>query len=106
MLVGDAASLINPLSGEGIAYALESGQMAAQHIAESREGGAGIHHDPEESSFKKKLADRYLKWFKRSARMYKAVITTPMLGPGLAIGSKIPGFGEFNFKRTLNMMID
>jgi flavin-dependent dehydrogenase len=32
VLVGEAAGLVNPLTGEGIDYALESGQMAAQHL--------------------------------------------------------------------------
>lgn len=33
LLVGEAAGLVNPLTGEGIDYALESGRIAAQHIA-------------------------------------------------------------------------
>ena len=32
ILVGEAAGLVNPLSGEGIDYALESGKIAAQHV--------------------------------------------------------------------------
>jgi menaquinone-9 beta-reductase len=31
LLVGEAAGLVNPLTGEGIGYALESGQLAAEH---------------------------------------------------------------------------
>lgn len=34
LLLGDAASLINPLSGEGIANAIRSGRVAAEHIIE------------------------------------------------------------------------
>lgn len=34
ILVGDAASLINPFSGEGIQYALQSGRFAAETIIE------------------------------------------------------------------------
>lgn len=33
LLVGEAAGLVNPLTGEGIDYALESGRLAAQHLA-------------------------------------------------------------------------
>jgi flavin-dependent dehydrogenase len=33
LLVGEAAGLVNPLTGEGIDYALESGRIAAKHIA-------------------------------------------------------------------------
>ncbi len=33
LVVGEAAGLVNPLTGEGIDYALESGRIAAHHIA-------------------------------------------------------------------------
>ena len=33
LLVGEAAGLVNPLTGEGIDYALESGEIAAEHIS-------------------------------------------------------------------------
>jgi len=39
LFCGDAANLINPLSGEGIAYALESGRMAGLAAARAVEGG-------------------------------------------------------------------
>jgi flavin-dependent dehydrogenase len=32
LMVGEAAGLVNPLTGEGIDYALESGQIAAEHL--------------------------------------------------------------------------
>lgn len=35
-LVGDAASLVDPFSGEGVGNALVSGEMAARHILEQR----------------------------------------------------------------------
>jgi geranylgeranyl reductase family protein len=39
LLVGEAAGLVNPLTGEGIDYALESGMLAAEHIAHGLESG-------------------------------------------------------------------
>lgn len=43
LLVGDAASLTNPISGEGITYALESGRWAAETIASAfRRGNPDI----------------------------------------------------------------
>jgi menaquinone-9 beta-reductase len=39
LLVGEAAGLVNPLTGEGIDYALESAQIAAETIARSLETG-------------------------------------------------------------------
>jgi 2-polyprenyl-6-methoxyphenol hydroxylase-like FAD-dependent oxidoreductase len=34
MLLGDAAALVHPFSGEGIAFALESGRLAAEVLAD------------------------------------------------------------------------
>jgi geranylgeranyl reductase family protein len=42
-LIGDAASMINPLTGEGIFYAMKAGQMLASHLA-------GALHSPEHTS--------------------------------------------------------
>jgi menaquinone-9 beta-reductase len=39
LLVGEAAGLVNPLTGEGIDYALESGALAARHLAAMFEAG-------------------------------------------------------------------
>ncbi|MBS3909122.1 MAG: geranylgeranyl reductase family protein [Actinobacteria bacterium] len=39
VLTGDAAGLISPMSGEGIAYALESGEIAADVIKEALDKG-------------------------------------------------------------------
>ena len=35
LLVGDAGGLVNPFNGEGISYAMESGQLAADLVYES-----------------------------------------------------------------------
>ena len=36
MTVGDAASMIHPISGEGVGYAIESGRLAASFAHEAR----------------------------------------------------------------------
>ena len=38
LLVGDAAGLVNPLQGEGIAQAMTSGRAAAEAVARARRG--------------------------------------------------------------------
>src|SRR5205085_12124728 len=35
LLVGDAGGMVNPMNGEGIAYAMESGRLAAEVIAQA-----------------------------------------------------------------------
>lgn len=39
LLVGEAAGLVNPLTGEGIDYALESGKVAAEYLVKQFEAG-------------------------------------------------------------------
>ncbi|MBK7821912.1 MAG: geranylgeranyl reductase family protein [Tessaracoccus sp.] len=41
VLVGDAGGMVNPFNGEGIPYAIESAEMAAEAIAEARSRGFG-----------------------------------------------------------------
>jgi geranylgeranyl reductase family protein len=41
LLVGDAAGMVNPFNGEGIDYAMEAGEMAADAIAEAHYRGIG-----------------------------------------------------------------
>ena len=43
LFAGEAAGLVNPLTGEGIDYALESGRLAAEHAASFL---AGTDHSP------------------------------------------------------------
>jgi flavin-dependent dehydrogenase len=35
LLVGDSGGMVNPFNGEGIAYAMESGEIAAQVISQA-----------------------------------------------------------------------
>jgi flavin-dependent dehydrogenase len=41
LLVGDAGGMVNPFNGEGIAYAMESAELAADAIAEAHYRGTG-----------------------------------------------------------------
>ena len=41
LLVGDAGGMVNPFNGEGIAYAMESGQIAADVIVQATPGHPG-----------------------------------------------------------------
>ena len=59
LLVGDAGGMVNPFNGEGIAYAMESGEIAAQVIAKAlaRPGRAGA--DLVLQSYPRALKDAY-----------------------------------------------
>ncbi len=72
LLAGDAAGLVDPITGEGIAYALRSGQLAAQSAIAALQAGA-----PQSA------LDRYVKALKpihraiSQARMIRPIIFYP-----------------------------
>ena len=76
LLIGDAASLVDPFSGEGVGNALVSGEIAARHVIENK-GGQEYQDElwnalgPELSnSFKmQKMSQRkwLLNWFVKKA---------------------------------------
>jgi geranylgeranyl reductase family protein len=59
LLVGDAAGAVNPFNGEGIAYAMETAEMAAELAHE-----ALVHDRPAIAMmYPKALSDRYARYF-------------------------------------------
>jgi len=63
LLVGEAAGLVNPLTGEGIDYALESGRIAAEHVVRGLTSGV---HEAWLSEYNRLLRERFEKIFRFS----------------------------------------
>lgn len=60
VLVGDAAGFVDPFAGEGIAYAIRSGQIAADVIAKDiRDNNHGAHLRLYESMCQREFADDF-----------------------------------------------
>ncbi len=74
LVVGDAGGTINPFNGEGIAYAYETGRMAAEalHVALASGDGAAL------ASYEQRLADTYGLYYK-VARAFVRIIGHPEL---------------------------
>ena len=74
VLVGDAAGMINPCNGEGIAYGYETGRIAAQHIDQALRNGGG----PSLESYTRELEDLYGPYY-RIGRKFSKLIGHPEL---------------------------
>jgi geranylgeranyl reductase family protein len=59
LLVGDAGGMVNPGNGEGIAYAMESGELAAEIIAQALARPAGVARERALGAYPRALDDRY-----------------------------------------------
>jgi geranylgeranyl reductase family protein len=72
VVAGDAAGVINPWNGEGIAYAYETGRIAARHVHEAMSAGdlSGLARYPQE------LDDTYGLYYKM-ARIFVRAIGKP-----------------------------
>lgn len=79
LLVGEAAGLVNPLTGEGIDYALESGQLAAEHLLQEDLGSYHAH-----------LHQRFAKVFRFSEHIRDWYCKPPLLNVLVPLANRRP----------------
>lgn len=71
-LIGDAGNTINPLSGEGIWYALEAGRMLAESM--HRDDGRSVMDDTEAlTKWEKRFKHRFAKHFRHCYYGHRAI---------------------------------
>ncbi len=91
LVVGDAAGAVNPMNGEGIAYAIETAEMAAELLHEAlvkdRPGLAMLYPQA--------LRERYGRYFRLGRGFAKLVGKPEIMGPAtkyLLPNPKVMGF--------------
>ena len=67
VVIGEAAGLVNPITGEGIDYGLESGKMAAEHLIHMFD--IGDFSQKQLAAFDKQLRQRYQRLFELCDRL-------------------------------------
>jgi geranylgeranyl reductase family protein len=72
LLIGDAAGIVNPFNGEGIAYALETGKLAAGMVSEALADGRSAYL----SHYREALHDHYGAYY-RVGRIFTECIARP-----------------------------
>jgi geranylgeranyl reductase family protein len=86
LLVGDAAGLVNPLQGEGIAQAMGSGRAAAEAIL------GGIDHAA--ARYRAHVARTYAPYLSTTASVHRSLLTRPRLVAALTRGLTTPPVGR------------
>jgi flavin-dependent dehydrogenase len=69
LVIGDAAGMVNPFNGEGIAYALETGKLAGGLLAEALRSG----DSHELSVYREALFDIYGPYYRLGRRFTKVI---------------------------------
>ena len=90
LLVGDAASMTNPISGEGITYALESGRWAGETLAAAlRSGDPGLVEN-----YRRILEWHYRRYFRLGTMAIRYGNTPWFVNPLLLTTSRLPRLGD------------
>jgi len=97
MLIGDAAGCINPLNGEGIDYALETGRLAAQHLVDA--GGRDLT-----TSWAALLDEEYGEAFSIARRLGILITHERLLAMSGPIGMRIPAIMAVAFRVMGNLV--
>ncbi|MEW6188792.1 MAG: geranylgeranyl reductase family protein [Actinomycetota bacterium] len=100
LLVGDAASLVNPFTGEGVTYALESGKLAAEVIDEVLRSG----DSKALSKYKDLLHRRYALYFRVGTTFIKWISKPPLMNLGIGLASKNQGLARFSLRFLANLL--
>lgn len=100
LVVGDAAGAINPFNGEGIAYALETSEVAAELVAEALQtnDGSVLYR------YGAILDDRYASYY-RAARAFVRLIGEPQVMRALtAVGMRSRPLMSFVLRVMANLL--
>ena len=102
LLVGDAGGMVNPFNGEGIAYAMESGEMAAEVITQAL-ARPESERDRALSAYPAALAARYGGYY-TLGRLFVRLIGHPeVMKQATRHGLKRPTLMRFTLKLLANL---
>lgn len=73
MLVGDSGGMVNPFNGEGIAYAMESGEIAAEVAAEALARPTAVGRERVLRDYPRRLRDRYGGYYRLGGLFVKLI---------------------------------
>ncbi|MEY9925850.1 geranylgeranyl reductase family protein [Catenulispora sp. GP43] len=103
LLVGDAGGMVNPFNGEGIAYAMESGELAADVIAQALARPAGPERELALSAYPRALKETYGGYY-TMGRLFVRLIGNPkVMRLATQRGLSHPMLMRFTLKTLANL---
>ncbi|MFI6344737.1 geranylgeranyl reductase family protein [Streptomyces sp. NPDC050560] len=103
LLVGDAGGLVNPFNGEGIAYAMESGQIAADVIVQAHARATASQRELALHHYPKTLKDTYGGYYNLGRLFVKLIGNPKIMKIGAQHGLTHPMLMRFTLKMLANL---
>jgi geranylgeranyl reductase family protein len=103
LLVGDAGGVVNPFNGEGIAYAMETGRLAAEHVAQALARPPGPARERVLRGYPAVLRSDYGGYFRLGAVFVKLIGNPHVMRVATKYGLPRPVLMRFVLKLLANL---
>ncbi|MCF6524460.1 geranylgeranyl reductase family protein [Streptomyces sp. JJ36] len=103
LLVGDAGGLVNPFNGEGIAYAMESGEIAAQVVVQAQARSTPSQRELALRSYPRVLKDTYGGYYTLGRAFVKLIGNPKVMKLATERGLSHPVLMRFTLKMLANL---
>src|SRR5499427_6854195 len=103
LLVGDSGGMVNPFNGEGIAYAMESGELAAEIAAQALARPAGPARERALRAYPIELRHRYGGYYRLGGWFVKLIGNPQVMKLGTRHGLPHPVLMRFLLKLMANL---
>src|SRR4051794_24673325 len=103
MLVGDSGGMVNPMNGEGIAYAMESGELAAEIAVQALARPAGPERERAFAAYPAELKARYGGYYRLGTWFVKLIGHPEIMRVATRHGMPHPMLMRFVLKLLANL---
>ena len=103
MLVGDSGGMVNPFNGEGIAYAMESGELAAEVAAQALARPAGVERERALMAYPQELKTRFGGYYRLGGIFVKLIGRPEIMRVATKHGMPHPTLMRFVLKLLANL---
>ena len=103
LLVGDAGGMVNPFNGEGIAYAMESGELAARVIAQAKARKGTYDRELALADYPRILSETYGGYYTLGRYFVKLISNPKVMQLATQRGLSHPMLMKFTLKLLANL---